>query len=44
MPEASDEEAVRIFVEFDRIDSAIKGKIRNLTLLYLNSSPHNPDS
>ena len=25
MPGASDDEAVRIFIEFDRIDSAIKG-------------------
>lgn len=27
MPGATDDEAVRIFVEFDRIDSAIKGKL-----------------
>ena len=26
MPEAEDEEAVRIYIEFDRIDSAIKGE------------------
>ena len=25
MPDASDDEAVRIFVEFEKIDSAIKG-------------------
>lgn len=38
MPDSVEDEAVRIFVEFDRIDSAIKGKSAsspdNMTLQY----------
>ena len=35
MPGVTEDEAVRIFIEFDRIDSAIKGRfLRHLITLY----------
>lgn len=36
MPEADDDEAVRIFVEFERMESAIKGEKRTLLFFDLN--------
>ena len=40
MPGVTEDEAVRIFIEFDRIDSAIKGRfLHHLLTLYSITTP-----